>query len=466
MKTNESESHPSDPTWEKLLDDYTGLQLDRSKRIEEGKNDFNLLASVLKVNDEVRLHTRFLFAMFNPKARHFQGVRFLELFLQVIKKETFINLNPDTLTIKKEYCPVSKDDQIDLYISDGKKTIVIENKLNALDQPGQVKRYLRGVGADGSKDFRDTLFIYLTKGRSVPSQRALAYPPDKQTEKEDPEPLRVFNNEVIGAAEDKPWALYQNLSYCGADGGIQSWLNDCFEVVKDRGPAENIRWAIRDYRDAVKRATGEYSSNVKSLKEHFEDNNWAGDAYHHKAIQFAEELRQAHKSWLHEAMTQKLDSLFQAERDAGTLVRIGPNDGRLLEPYLSRSEKRKAKDLIYQKSSNFFGEGRTTLRGSFFLVTGDSNKHKDQVVLMLFYGREYLHVGCLFSSDEKTKMCDVKSVKELASLKRSLDSIFLNAHTQKVPLASTGILSLANFERERRKGWRLRRKSNFGEVGP
>lgn len=101
MKTNESESHPSDPTWEKLLDDYTVLQLDRSKRIEEGKNDFNLLASVLKVNDEVRLHTRFLFAMFNPKARHFQGVRFLELFLQVIKKETFINLNPDTLTIKK-----------------------------------------------------------------------------------------------------------------------------------------------------------------------------------------------------------------------------------------------------------------------------------------------------------------------------------------------------------------------------
>ena len=193
---------------EELIEDYGRLQAERTKNKEQGSNDFNLLSSVLRVNDEVRLHTRFLFALLNPKGKHYQGSKFLELFLKAIGREGWLDLNSNTLDIRKELCPAGKDDQIDLYISDDNRTIVIENKLNALDQPGQVKRYLRAIGADSGESPGDTLFIYLTKGRSRPSRNALAYPTNKKNDiSRDPQPLEIFRQGeelFLGISKEKP----------------------------------------------------------------------------------------------------------------------------------------------------------------------------------------------------------------------------------------------------------------------
>jgi len=435
------------PTWKALFEDFRRLEADQLANKEQGLNDFNLLGSVLSANDEVRLHTRFLFALLNPKGKHYRGSQFLDLFLKNIGRERWLDLNSDSLEIRKEYFPAGQGDQIDLYISDGKRTIVIENKLNALDQPGQVKRYLRATGADSSVSPEDTLFIYLTKGQSRPSPIALAYPGNKKMDiSPDPEPLCIFKQGAelfLGTSKEKHWALYQNLTYRGG-GSIHGWLDACEKFVVDVVSAENILWAIRDYRNVVKRATKEYSSNVKSLKEHFEQNQHAGGTYHQKAIQMAEDLRKAHIEWLDEAMTEKLNDIFKSQLEGGTLLRIGLENSDLLEPFLSSARTRKSADLIYKKTANFFTDGRTTNRGSYFLV--NNGDYKGQVVLMLYYGRQNLHVGCIFLPEGEIRLDDVLSEKRVALLTNSLKSIFGQARTQTQPLEKSGIMNLANFE--------------------
>src|SRR5690606_39478312 len=153
--------------WAHFFEDLEEFEKLRRQDIKQGKNDFNLLGSVLSVNDEVRLHTRFLYALLNPKSRHYQGTRFLELFLACIGREGW--LNTDAVEVRKEFCPAEKSEQIDLFLSDGNRQIVIENKLNAKDQEGQVKRYLKAVGATSGETAENTLFIYLTKSRKQPS---------------------------------------------------------------------------------------------------------------------------------------------------------------------------------------------------------------------------------------------------------------------------------------------------------
>ena len=215
------------------------------------------------------------------------------------------------------------------------------------------------------------------------------------------------------------WAVYQNLTY-RRGGAIHDWLDACEKIVEDVHRAENVLWAIRDYRNVVKRATKEYSSNVKSLKEHLEQNQHAGGSYHQKAIEMAEELLKAHEEWLHEAMTEKLIGTFESELEDGMLLRIGLENSELLEPFLSNAFKRKSASLIYKRTANFFTEGRTTNRGSYFLV--NDGDFEGQVVLMLYYGTENLHVGCIFLPESEHRLDEILSEKGVNPLTNRLKS--------------------------------------------
>ena len=443
------------PAWADLFEDFRVLEADRIEKKEQGVNDFNLLGSVLSANDEVRLHTRFLFAMLNPKGKHYRGTQFLELFLKTIGREGWLNLNSEALEIRKEYCPAGQSDQIDLYISDGKRIIVVENKLNALDQPGQVKRYLRAIGADSGELALDTLFIYLTKGRSRPSSNALAYPENKKKSiPPDPTPLQIIDcdGELALCTHDGvktiTWARYQNLSYRSngsAQKGIHSWLDACEQVVDGIDAATNVSWAIRDYRNVVKRATKEYSSNVKSLKEHFEENGSAGTAHHEKAIQLAQELQQAHAEWLHEAMTDKVNGLLGPELDNGTLIRIGPKNTEELAPFVGPNYSGSSAHLLYSRKSNFFLDRGKPNRGAFFVVK--KGNYANRVMLMLFYGRTQLHVGCTVITESEAELHKVTSEFGLTSPTKLRKSIFPHAVTNSKLLERAGIMDLANFDK-------------------
>lgn len=443
------------PTYKELFDNYAELEADRAKKIKRGINDFSPLEAVLSVNDEVRLHTRFLYRMLNPAGSHYRGNTFLTLFLKTIGREGWLNVNSDSLKIKKEYCPSGNSEQIDLYITDGKRTIIIENKLNALDQPGQVKRYLKAVGANSGEKLDSTLFIYLTKGRSSPSNDALAYPENKSMGiPPDPTPLQVFSwqgMQALGVKRnggEELWAWYQNLNYRHHFTGhrsVHSWLDACEQSLEGLKEATNIVYAIQDYRNIVKRATKEYSSKVKSLKEHFEMTGGAGGGYHAKAIEMAKELNQAHEQWLHEAMTDKLNNLLHSKTQNGSLVRIGSENLAQLRPFVNPSLTTKLADLIYNQKTNFFRDDGKLNRGSFYIVK--MGPYKDQVILMLFYGKTDIHVGLIGKEDAKIDTKTMESEFSLTPPTKLRNRFFPGALSWSQRLKGAGILSLADFDK-------------------
>ena len=158
-------------SWESFFSELSELRDLQRQQKQQGLNDFTALGSVLSPNDEVRLHTRFIYSLLNPHGKHYQGTRFLELFLESIGWAGWLDI--ESTVVRKEYCPNGQSDQIDLYITDGEKEIVIENKLNAKDQKRQVLRYLDAIGANSQRKAKNTLFIYLTKGRKRPSKLGL-----------------------------------------------------------------------------------------------------------------------------------------------------------------------------------------------------------------------------------------------------------------------------------------------------
>lgn len=326
------------PTWDSFFKALTDLEFLQDKQKNQGMNDFTLLGSVLSVNDEVRLHTRFIYALLNPDGKHYQGTRFLELFLNIIGRRDWLNLS--SVIVRKEHCPLSHGEQIDLYITDGMRQIVIENKLNARDQKAQVKRYLAAVGATQPAQADNTLFIYLTKDRQRPSNHGLA-------------DLRVCKlKSCLLNDQDQPVAKYQNLNYrsnCSTD-SIHSWLTACAKEVDKNS---NLAWAIRDYRSVIERATQEYVSKVETLKDMLEAGISENKQYHQQALKLVKELPAIHASWLDSALTTQLDELFQSAINDGMVTKIDTNNAELLDPYIHIQRRGKAAELLYKPKHNF-----------------------------------------------------------------------------------------------------------------
>jgi hypothetical protein len=142
-------------------------------KIESGIHDYSLMNSLLKINREVQLHSNFIFSMINPNGLHYCDNEFLKLFLKIINlaEERYIDLK--SVTVHKER------GGIDLLITDNKKFIIIENKLNAKDQDYQITRYIEYIVKEynlvsdisPTPDLSEIItIVYLSKNRAQPSK--------------------------------------------------------------------------------------------------------------------------------------------------------------------------------------------------------------------------------------------------------------------------------------------------------
>lgn len=129
------------PEYGVFFERIRNIQDIQNKQKHRGLNDYNIFTSLLKASDEVRLHSRFIFSLLNPEGDHYQGTLFLEKFIEAIGLSEF-GLNIDQATVHKEY------KNIDLYITDGEKHIIIENKIWAEDQRCQIIGYINKVVDD------------------------------------------------------------------------------------------------------------------------------------------------------------------------------------------------------------------------------------------------------------------------------------------------------------------------------
>lgn len=142
------------------------------KEKEEGKC-FNVFSALNMCSDEVRLHSRLLATLLNPKANHGLENEFLKSFLIAL------GLPEDYITYCKEQIverPIGEvtettGGRIDIILEDREHAVIIENKIYAGDQPNQLLRYHNyGVKTFGKNNFK---LVYLTLYGSDPSASSL-----------------------------------------------------------------------------------------------------------------------------------------------------------------------------------------------------------------------------------------------------------------------------------------------------
>lgn len=195
----------------KIIVEEKTQQEERRKR---GEN-FNIFKVLGLSSSEVRLHSAFLAELLNPNGDHGLGDKFLQAFLDgVVRKiERFNQFTFDTTSAKTyvEYDigPISPDEteggRIDILLEDkDHKTIIIENKIYAGDQPKQLLRYYNYATKNKKLCYTKGQFVllYLTLYKSAPSEDSLGKCSDVKVE-----------YEPIGYKDD-----------------IQEWLKNCVSI--------------------------------------------------------------------------------------------------------------------------------------------------------------------------------------------------------------------------------------------
>lgn len=148
-------------------------RIQQEEKRKRGEN-FNIFSVLGLSTSEVRLHSAFLGELLNPDGDHGLGSKFLEEFVDTIIKRVEPEFEIDTKTCKVfvEY-PIgeipedyAEGGRIDLLIRDNQNhAIVIENKIDAINQKKQLLRYQNYA----KKNTQKYVILYLTKSGTDPS---------------------------------------------------------------------------------------------------------------------------------------------------------------------------------------------------------------------------------------------------------------------------------------------------------
>ena len=215
----------------------------RKEKFERGES-FNIFNDLGFMSDEVHLHSMFLTNLLNPKGSHGQRGKFLEAFLKMLQK-SFPAISADNLELNITNASVevekyigrqtdSEGGRIDIYLTDGKHSIIIENKIYAGDQHHQMLRYWNyGMSQKGDDTEKSFVLIYLTLDGCSPSKESLG------------EDLK--ENDIVC------------LSY---KSDIRGWLDRCVELAS-RTPL--VRETINQYISTIDILTNNVMEDNKEL---------------------------------------------------------------------------------------------------------------------------------------------------------------------------------------------------------
>lgn len=215
----------------------------RKEKFERGEN-YNIFNDLGFMSDEVHLHSMFLANLLNPKGSHGQRGKFLEAFLKMLQK-SFSAISADNLELDITNASVevekyigrqtdSEGGRIDIYLSDGKRSIIIENKIYAGDQHHQMLRYWNyGMSQKGNNTEKSFVLIYLTLDGCSPSKESLG------------EDLK--ENDIVCLS-------YKN--------DIRGWLDRCVELAS-RTPL--VRETINQYISTIDILTNNVMEDNKEL---------------------------------------------------------------------------------------------------------------------------------------------------------------------------------------------------------
>jgi len=372
MSISETETAHADTNWSTFFEQFDSFDQRRKKQKQSGMNDYSLLGAVLRISDEVRLHSRFLFSMLNPDGAHFQHSAFCEKFMLALGYPDWLDWSE--LRVFREH------NNIDLYLTDGERHVLIENKLNANDQHRQVSRYIDWVGTEcNAREMPaspgDILFVYLSNGRQAPTPRSL-------------QPYQLctsIDGSFVVDERQRKVARYVNAHYRNH---ILSWISSCLDLVGDVGNLLNVRNAFLEYRLVVERVTRTYQSPVMNLEAFLLQTSPEFDSRSRirHAFEIAREMSSIKAKWLATFFEAGLSELFNEHVGSGRLIPITAEDSRGLKSF----------QFARDHARRFFAENGSKdarNKGRFWRVwTGSSSR---PVALAVLFGAKNLHIGVL-----------------------------------------------------------------------
>lgn len=198
--------------------------------LKEMTTDFNIFKSIGSTSDEVNIHSKFICALLNERI---YGKKFLFEFLKCVEIELSSHEIIEKVFIDNEH-PIAKG-RLDLIIefetTDKEKTIiVIENKIYAVDNEGQIEKYRKELKKRKKQDAKlITKLVYLTLDGSKPTK---------------------------STTEDITCISYEN--------DIIQWLNECIKIV---ALEPKIREVLVQYRAILFELIGKEEDVLMEFKE-------------------------------------------------------------------------------------------------------------------------------------------------------------------------------------------------------
>lgn len=225
--------------------DYLAKANESKKR---GNNDYNPLKAVQKPYDEVNMHSGFIYSLLDTNGEHYQDDLFLRLFLEVLGLKEWFGNTTNAQVEKESSC-------IDLYIFNDTKYIIIENKINAGDQPNQIAIFIEQVHKKGV-EYENIFVIFLTLHDREPSQNS-------RTSK-DNNLLWEIKGEFLESKEGK--IGYKKVLY---ENEILKWIESC-QSKSGVGNIANLNYALESYKDIVQIITNK-KENTMNIADFFKE---------------------------------------------------------------------------------------------------------------------------------------------------------------------------------------------------
>jgi len=206
----------------KIFDYYKKQQL-----IKGG--NFNICSLLRKNNDEVNLHSKFIYELINPYGSHEQGNKFLNLFIKEALNLEIDSSNDNKIIVNREDL-TDVNRRIDFTIETSKYIIGIEMKIDAGDQEKQLSDYFSELKKRNLKykNKKEIKLFYLTKFGDVPSD---------------------------ASRNDLSEKDYELLSFSI---NIECWLSECIKktnIIK-------LQESIKQYREVIHKVTGQLPKEI------------------------------------------------------------------------------------------------------------------------------------------------------------------------------------------------------------
>ena len=219
-----SEKEDFENLFVQMNEGYMAAKVEADRQRAMGKHDYNIFTLFHGFSDEVNLHSNFIASLLDPNGDHYKGDLFLKLFLETCGIDDF-GIDTSRATVFKEF------KHIDIYISDGKKHIILENKVYAKDQPTQIARYIETIQNEGAEESdrvkdKDICVLYLHPDGKLPDDQS-------------------FGDYHVKLLGENPSIKFKVISY---EDQILSWIDRCKNEVSN---ITDLNVFLSQYKDVI-----------------------------------------------------------------------------------------------------------------------------------------------------------------------------------------------------------------------